>query len=1243
MFRDKVKEGACSIIDLTYKGTRWPLWIITYWREWSERRRSMGLWTKAVSSARVALRTLAWGQELRAYGSRAPLDHLSQIVSDGWLGDEVLNVLLLGLYARARLDTRLADQVIIAPATLDYKIRTTESKDYDHATLLLRYRDNIRRLSLRFLYFLSFVNDNHWIAVCVDFESKCIKYGDSSPHAGPPRFMKKLLGWLKHAFKSNFRDGGNNLPHGTQTDSHSCGPCAVNCVEHAVFGTGLFTPNARRLWRLRYFNQLVLEHENYLPYLTRSADESDGRLPSEIPLPPSSGPSDTDTDVDMSDSTQDMLDDEAETPGAIPGHEDISFRTSKRERSATVTALNSRVIVKHMKTSQSDIWDAPSHSPPLPLSSPLPMPPTSESSVMLGLPASVAPLAYYGVVGISRSNRAQAKLKEKMKDSTFVINETKLANFRDKCLHEDPHAKFRVEETPWRVLHSPCESWVATGAAYNASAFVTHSRMCKKKNKSRTSTLDSLWGRKTPAPTPNLKQPSAKVAEKPDQLRRPSKTSTFVTPTVACRGITAEMEPRVMNLVQRGVKNGGGRSDTDIADEVYGRKLGVLKKTEKGEVRRLQLHSRTWDVDPNNTEEMVVARDCRKVVAVDAKTPLSVAICEACLRIWRSQSFKVALNKKVPDAKNTKYTNTKYVDKHSALAYAKVKGLQAIFEEAAEGSVYVRYVTGVLNGEFEDRKVFNGLLSAIVHANDRKKQGKGLQNFQYAPHLEEFAHIALLTSPDVYRLMKPHFQLPSERGFQMCRAAMPRFSLTICERTFDNVVSYITARKYTGPLAVSCDDTKLHATMRTYWDEAAGTHFLIGHTQDPIPVASPEALQDLLQSNTLVKETKAPMPKIPPIIIAMMAIPGNLSAETLYNFTFDILSGLIRRGLKVISYSLDGTESERKIQHLLVEQSPFRFRFVIPHHPQLPQNECKDLVIYTLTILGKPFSPQQDTKHVPKTVRNNNFTGTKFFILGNSYASYSEVRHLASGSKGVPPLYHRDVEKVDQQDDNAATRLFSSASLEYLSKHFPEKLGQIVYLFIFGKLTDSFQSRTIGHLDRIKMALLPASLLEGLTNAMVGKPDAVHPQYRALAEGVHGIVLYQKKLYVGRVLSAYSQGGGKSATHAWWRESRNIGSLSYISLQLFEHSYRLTFRGVHGKKAALQVMTFVHTDSDSFLWALPRDPTTRADQHNIELDAESFAIFTKLQLHASALNLAVAELGHLRRGRKKAVGDNEEN
>ncbi|KAI0310599.1 hypothetical protein OF83DRAFT_1178378 [Amylostereum chailletii] len=770
MFREKVKEGARSIIDPTYKGTRWPLWIITYWREWGERRRSMGLWSlsenwiqqclgshkatdetaKAVSSARVALRTLAWGQELRAYGSRAPLDHLSQLVSDGWLGDEVLNVLLLGLYARARLDTRLADQIIIAPATLDYKIRTTESKDYDHATLLVRYRDTIRRLSPRFLYFLSFVNDNHWIAVCVDFESKCVRYGDSSPYPGPPRFMKRLLGWLKHAFKSSFRDGGNNLPHGTQTDLHLCGPCAVNCVEHAVFGTGLFTPDARRLWRLRYFNQLVLEHENYLstnasvillrqerttptvvdtdtyfpldavdlveenspltlktvglaedsktrsiaindglqPYLTRGVDESDGTLPSEIPLPPSSGPSDTDTDVDMSDSTQDMLDDEAENPGAIPGHEDISFRTSKRERSATVTASNSRAMSKRTKTSQSDTRDTPSHPPPLrplPLPSPLPMPPTSESSVMLGLPASVTPVAY-GVVGISRSNRAQIKLKDKMKDGTFVINETKLANFRDKCLHEDPHAKFQVEEMLWRVLHSPCESWVATGAAYNTSAFVTHSRTCKRKNKSQTSTLDSFWGLKASASTPNPKQSSAKATEKPGQLKRPSKTSNFVTPTVACRGITAEMEPRVMNLVQRGVKNGGGRSDTEIADEVYGRKLGVLKKAEKGEVRRLQLHSRTWDVDPNDTEETVVARDCCKEVAVDTKSPLSVAICEACLRIWRSQSFKVALNKKVPDAKNAKYTNKKYVDKHSALAYAKVKGLQAIFEEAAEGS-----------------------------------------------------------------------------------------------------------------------------------------------------------------------------------------------------------------------------------------------------------------------------------------------------------------------------------------------------------------------------------------------------------------------------------------------------------------------------------------------------------------------------------------------------------------------------
>lgn len=49
---------------------------------------------------------------------------------------------------------------------------------------------------------------------------------------------------------------------------------------------------------------------------------------------------------------------------------------------------------------------------------------------------------------------------------------------------------------------------------------------------------------------------------------------------------------------------------------------------------------------------------------------------------------------------------------------------------------------------------------------------------------------------------------------------------------------------------------------------------------------------------------------------------------------------------------------------------------------------------------------------------------------------------------GDSPIYLRDVIKVDRQDDNAATRTFCGASLEWVSTRHPEHRGLIMFLFV---------------------------------------------------------------------------------------------------------------------------------------------------------------------------------------------------
>ena len=53
---------------------------------------------------------------------------------------------------------------------------------------------------------------------------------------------------------------------------------------------------------------------------------------------------------------------------------------------------------------------------------------------------------------------------------------------------------------------------------------------------------------------------------------------------------------------------------------------------------------------------------------------------------------------------------------------------------------------------------------------------------------------------------------------------------------------------YSGPIALACDDTKLHPSLQVVWDNSLNSNVLIGTTLNkPVLVANPEDLQKLLE------------------------------------------------------------------------------------------------------------------------------------------------------------------------------------------------------------------------------------------------------------------------------------------------------------------------------------------------------------------------------------------------------------
>ncbi|KAJ7827971.1 hypothetical protein B0H14DRAFT_3719732 [Mycena olivaceomarginata] len=226
-------------------------------------------------------------------------------------------------------------------------------------------------------------------------------------------------------------------------------------------------------------------------------------------------------------------------------------------------------------------------------------------------------------------------------------------------------------------------------------------------------------------------------------------------------------------------------------------------------------------------------------------------------------------------------------------------------------------------------------------------------------------------------------------------------------------------------------------SFRLYWDKDKKSHFLIRLWCLTIPV-----------------------PGVTPIIVAALPIANDLKADVLLKYLIQVIDGLIDHNINVISYACDGTQTERSDPH--GKGPPLRILIAVHRN-------------HSICMI-------QDSKHALKTFRNNLFSGARLLVLGSYTAIYSRIREMAFADGS--PLFHRDVEKMDRQDDNAAIRLFSADTLKYLADHHPEYLGEIIYLFIFGELIDAYQNRSMCHADRVKLVLRARYFLDSWSSLL---------------------------------------------------------------------------------------------------------------------------------------------------------------
>lgn len=81
--------------------------------------------------------------------------------------------------------------------------------------------------------------------------------------------------------------------------------------------------------------------------------------------------------------------------------------------------------------------------------------------------------------------------------------------------------------------------------------------------------------------------------------------------------------------------------------------------------------------------------------------------------------------------------------------------------------MFAKFAAKLMDGDFGDGfGVFKDLFAAMVELQSRRERGMGLQNFQYGATLLEFANIAAIVSPELYRLIGKSLQLPTLRDIK---------------------------------------------------------------------------------------------------------------------------------------------------------------------------------------------------------------------------------------------------------------------------------------------------------------------------------------------------------------------------------------------------------------------------------------------------------------------------------------------
>ena len=286
-------QDVSSIRHPTSQDLYLPLWAFEFWDEMVQAIEQQKYWKRALTwvmswqdgpeRARVIelFGSISWGMEIGVTSSSDSdpfIGNISNFLTFDWLGETHMNVAADVFNVTGPQEWWVCSASFVNYLQLLFK--DGPGKMGENPLLKTTMQSVVSR-NVRYIMFPVNIDNVHWVVAHVDLQKHEYTYGMLS-HSNrrmpsrsptPPYTPGDSLGvdrsatlanldaaleaWLNPIYDTVFICRGWTVPIGNQDDGSSCGACVLNAIDHAIFGTPLFTPNDRHLVRMGLFAKVV--------------------------------------------------------------------------------------------------------------------------------------------------------------------------------------------------------------------------------------------------------------------------------------------------------------------------------------------------------------------------------------------------------------------------------------------------------------------------------------------------------------------------------------------------------------------------------------------------------------------------------------------------------------------------------------------------------------------------------------------------------------------------------------------------------------------------------------------------------------------------------------------------------------------------------------------------------------------------------------------------------------------------